>query len=175
MARKLIKRWLPDPEWIKAQDSVRMLGDWIHDPNIWHLNRSSVSKAVFIGLFVAFIPLPAQMVIAGFLAVLFRANLPISVVLVWITNPVTMAPIFYLAYRLGCVFLGAPEHPFVFELSWQSLIQLEEIWKPFLLGCLVCGLFCGLLGSTISRILWRWHASKRWHERRLKRQRKTNK
>lgn len=171
MARKFIKRFLPDPEWIKKHDSVQILGNWIHDPNLWHLNRGSVSSAVFIGLFVAFIPLPAQMLIAGFFAVLFRANLPISMVLVWITNPVTMAPIFYLAYSVGCAVIGAPEHPFVFHLSWESLSQLVNIWKPFLLGCFLCGLFFALLGSTAARLLWRWYAIKRWHERRLKRKR----
>ncbi len=170
MARKLIKRYLPDPEWIKTQSSIRFLGSWAHEPNLWHLNRYSVSTAVFIGLFVAFMPIPTQMVLAGFCAIIFRANLPISMLLVWVTNPITIAPIFYLAYSVGSALIGAPEQEFVFELSWEFIGQLSHFWQPLLLGCFLCGLFFALLGSTAVRLLWRWHVIKRWKERRLKRQ-----
>jgi uncharacterized protein (DUF2062 family) len=170
MARKFIKRVLPDPEWFKTQNSIQMLGNWAHEPNLWHLNRYSVSTAVFIGLFVAFMPIPTQMLLAGLCAIVFRANLPISVILVWVTNPITIAPIFYLAYGVGSAVIGAPGDEFVFKLSWEFLGQLAEFWQPFLLGCFLCGLFFGLLGSTAARLLWRWHVIKRWRERRAKRQ-----
>ena len=169
MARKLIKRYLPNHEWFKTQKSLQILGSWAYDPNLWHLNRYSVSAGVFIGLFVAFIPLPTQMLMAGLFAILFRANLPISVILVWVTNPVTMAPMFYMAYEVGSTIIGGPDKEFVFELSWEFLGQLAHFWEPFLLGCFFCGLFFGLPGSATARILWRWHVFKRWHERRLKR------
>ena len=109
------------------------------------------------------------MVIAGFCAIIFRANLPISVLLVWVTNSVTMTPIFFLAYSVGSAILGSGGHDFYFELSWQFLTQISLFWKPFLLGCFLCGLFFGLLGSTTIRLLWRWYVIKRWHERRLNR------
>ena len=170
MARKLIKRFTPSPEWVKKQHSLKVLGDWIHDPNLWHLNRHSVATAAFIGLFVAFIPLPAQMLIAAFLALLFHANLPISVALVWITNPFTMAPIFYIAYQVGTAVMGTPASQFAFEPTWQWLSSgLTKNWQPFLLGCLLCGLFFGLLASAAVRWAWRWHTIQRWHERRSKR------
>ncbi len=171
MARKLIKRFIPSPEWVQKQHSLKVLGDWIHDPNIWHLNRYSVANATFIGLFVAFVPLPAQMIIAALLAILFRANLPISVTLVWFTNPLTIAPIFYIAYNVGAAVMGSGGNQFAFELSWQWLShELSQNWQPFLLGCLLCGLFSGLLASATVRWAWRRHTIKRWHERRLKRQ-----
>ena len=95
MTKKFIQRFLPDPTWIKNHQSLRFLGDWLHDPNIWHLNRRSASMAVFIGLFIAFVPLPSQMLMAAVLAVLLRVNLPLSVLLVWVSNPITMPPLFY--------------------------------------------------------------------------------
>ena len=170
MARKFIKRYTPDPEWVKKQKSLHLMGSWVHDPNIWHLTRHSVAMASFLGLFIAFIPLPLQMVMAVFAAVFFRANLPITIILVWISNPVTMPALFYLAYKVGAAVMGAPEQVFVFELSWLWLTnEISQIWQPFLLGCLLCGLFSGLLASAFVRYAWRWHTIHRWHERRLKR------
>ena len=65
MPKKLIKKYLPDPEKLKQQKSLQFLGDRLHEPNLWHLNRRSVSLAFAIGLFVAWIPTPTQMAIAA--------------------------------------------------------------------------------------------------------------
>ena len=62
--------------------SLHLLGDWIYASNLWHINRYSASMAFFVGLFVAFMPIPGQMVLAAVLAVLFGCNLPLSVGLV---------------------------------------------------------------------------------------------
>lgn len=174
MARKLIKRYIPDSEWIKKQKSLQLLGSWIHDPDIWHLTRHSVSMACFIGLFVAFIPLPIQMILAALAAILFRANLPVAIILVWVSNPLTMPALFYLAYKVGVAVIGVtPEPGFTFELSWQWLSTgIVHIWQPFILGCLLCGSFFGLAASAFIRYAWRWHTVRRWHQRRLKRERR---
>lgn len=174
MSKKTIQRFLPDPDLIKNQKSLQFLGRWIHDPNLWHINRRCTSSAVFIGLFMAFIPLPSQMILAAITAVIFRANLPLSVAMVWISNPITMPPLFYMAYNVGVALLGNPETAeFTFELTWEWVSTgLSSIWQPFLLGCLVCGLFFGLLGSAILRLTWRFHVIQLWKERRHKRQSK---
>ena len=170
MARRLLKRYLPDPDRIKHHKSLQFLGSWIHNPNLWHLNRNSVASAVFIGLFVAYIPLPGQMIIAAFMAIVFHANLPISVSLIWITNPLTMPPLYYLAYKVGAAITGTTTGKFHFELSWEWVTNgLSHNWEPFVIGCLLTGIFFGLVGSTLIRVLWRWYVIRRWHERRLRR------
>lgn len=95
MPRRLFKRYMPTPDSIKGNKSLRFLGKLIHDPNLWHLNRHSVARAMAIGLFWAMIPMPMQMLAAAAVAIPLRANLPISIGLVWLTNPITMPPIFY--------------------------------------------------------------------------------
>ena len=150
--------------------SLHILGDWIYAGNLWHINRYSSSMAFFVGLFVAFMPVPGQMVIAALLAVLLNCNLPLSVSLVWITNPVTMPPIFYLAYRLGALIIGVPVEPIHFELSFHWLAySLASIWQPFLLGCLLCGLFFGSLGYFVVNMLWRWRVVRHLRERKRRR------
>jgi hypothetical protein len=99
--KKLIKRYLPDHQTLRTHRHLQVFGARLHDPNLWHLNRRSASGAFAVGLFVAFIPLPLQMLLAAALAIVTQVNLPVSVALVWITNPVTMPPIFYFCYRVG--------------------------------------------------------------------------
>lgn len=152
--------------------SLAILGDWIYATNLWHINRYSASMAFFVGLFVAFMPIPGQMVAAALLALLFRCNLPLSVGLVWITNPVTMPAIFYIAYKLGAMVVDVPMQETNFELSYHWLTHsLSAIWKPFLLGCLLCGLFFGSLGYFVINVLWRLRVARMLRERRRRQRR----
>ena len=96
MPKKFIRRVLPDFAAVLKHKSMRWTVPLIRDPNILHLNRESVSLAVFIGILVAFLPLPGQTFVAAGLALWWGANLPLSILCIWISNPVTIAPIFFL-------------------------------------------------------------------------------
>ncbi len=133
------------------------------------MNRRSVAGAVFIGLFCAFLPLPSQMVFAAILAILFKCNLPIAVALVWISNPITMAPMFYFAYRLGAWLLDMQISVASIDMSLEWLWNnLHAIGYPLLFGSLVCGWVSGVSGFVITRVLWRLHVISRWKERRAR-------
>jgi uncharacterized protein (DUF2062 family) len=69
MPKKFMKRYLPTPEKVQSIESLRFLGDILHEPNLWHINRHSVSRAFLIGLFLSFIPMPFQMAAAAALAI----------------------------------------------------------------------------------------------------------
>ena len=173
MPRKLFKRWLPDPKKIRETPGLRFLGTLLHDPNLFHLNRHSVSVAFFVGLFVCFLPTPGQMALAALGALLFRCNLPIAVALIWISNPLTFPVIFYAAYKVGARVLGRPHGHFTFELSWDWLTSgFVAIWEPLLLGCLMFGVFFGAAGYLLIQWFWRWHVADRWKQRRERRQKK---
>jgi len=166
MPRRLIKRYTPDPAVLKKHKHLRHLGDWLHDENLWHLNRHSVSGGVASGLFWAMIPMPMQMLAAAFTAVLFRINLPISVALVWLTNPITMPAIFYFCYVIGTWLLGKPADAGEFQMSLEWIgAELNSIWKPLYLGGFVAGTVLAILGYCAMRIYWRWHVLKRYRKR----------
>ena len=158
---------MPDPKTIKNHKSLSLFGEMLHAPNLWHMNRKSIAGAFAIGLFFAWWPVPFQMVLAAAAAIWFRMNLPLSVVLVWITNPVTMPVMFYIAYVVGTWIIGVPATAFHFELTLDWLMTgLSVIWKPFLTGCLVLATISSLIAYGTIQILWRISISKRWALRR---------
>lgn len=173
MPRKLFKRYAPDPNSIRSHHSLQWLGSSLESPNIWHMNKQSVARAFFIGLFVAFLPVPMQMVLAALGSLWVHANLPISVALVWITNPLTFAPMFFFAYKVGAAVLQIETNIRESALSGSNITeQLSLIWQPLLLGSLICGLCSGLIAYIVIGQVWRWHVSKQWQQRKLKHRRK---
>lgn len=122
-----------------------------------------------IGLFVAFVPLPVHNLLAACLAVMFRVNLPLAVLFVWVSNPFTVVPQTIVSYKAGIWLMGAPPSELSFEASVDGVVQLlSQSWQPFVLGCFALGVLSALLGHVAVRGLWRWHLIKGWKERHSK-------
>lgn len=158
MPKKIIKKLMPHPSRITEHTIIKKLGPALQDPGIWHINRRSVSGAIALGIFCAFMPMPFQMLLAALGAILFRVNILIAVPTVWISNPITIPPLFYFCYQVGVWLLDAKSEHFHFELSFAWLANESSlIWQPFLLGCFVVGSISALLGYGVIRLLWRYH------------------
>ena len=174
MARKTLRKLLPHPDVIIHNRWIKLLGPRLQDPSLWHINRRSFPLAVALGIFCAFIPVPFQMLIAAAAAVWIRVNILVAVPMVWLSNPVTMGPMYYFCYLVGAEILGVEPTGFTFELSFDWLLsELAAIWQPFLLGCLVVGLFVSLSAFILVRVLWHMHIlrhikirARRLHNRR---------
>ena len=174
MPQNRLKRYLPTPAQLRKNKLLRPVAHLLVNNELWHMNRRSVAGAVFIGLFSAFMPIPTQMVLAAFLAIAFRCNVPISVALVWITNPITIPPMFYFSYRLGAWLLDMQLSADSIDLSVSWLWEnLGTIGYPLLFGCFVCGWVSGVTGFVITRVVWRWHVISRWRARREARRART--
>jgi len=173
MPRKIFKRFMPDQDRIRNHKFLnKIFGKLLHDPNLLHLNRRSIAGAMAVGLFFAFVPLPSQMVLAAGTAIWLRVNLPLSVSMVWLTNPFTIPPIFYFCYQLGTWLMGTPTENLHFEVTWAWLsIAGAEVLEPFLLGCLVMSVLSAILGWSTVRLLWRLRLIQLI---KLRRQRKQN-
>jgi uncharacterized protein len=170
LIQKMLHRFLPNPDVIIHHKNLQFLGKRLHEPNLWHLTRRSISIAFAVGLFCAWIPTPTQMAFAAMGAIYFRANLPISVVLVWITNPITMPPLFYFAYRVGLSFMNLESPSATFQFSVESIWSgLGDVWQPFLVGCLILGISCSVAGYHGIRYFWAYEIKKKWAARQAKR------
>jgi len=151
MPKRWLRRHLPAPETVRNQSSLHWLRDLLHEGDLWHLNRRSIAGAAFIGVFCAFLPMPFQMLLAALLAIAYKCNLPLSVVLVWISNPLTYIPIFLFNYRVG---------------AWL-LEQLIPLWT----GSLVTGLVLAAMAFGTVKLGWRLLVQRRWQARKTLRQR----
>ena len=169
MLRKKLKKLIPTRARIKQIKLHERLGTWIYRPSLWHINRHSVSMAIFVGLSIAFVPAPGQTLLAAFFALQLRCNLPLALTVIWVSNPVTMPVLYYFSYRVGALLLQVPDTSFDFELNWQWLSGTSaSIWKPLLLGCFTCGVTAGALGYFSMNMIWRTHVARRWRSRSQK-------
>jgi uncharacterized protein len=166
MPKHLLKRYTPDARTIREHKYLRVFARFLDDPNLFHMNRRSVSGAFAAGLFWAMIPIPVQMIAAAATAILVRVNLPISVALVWLTNPITMPPVFYFNYLVGTWILGHPAEVGEFHptLEWVGEL-IANNWLPLYFGSVVVGVVSGLVGYIGIRAYWRWHIVNRFRTR----------
>ena len=170
MAKEIIKRYMPNQDAIKKHKHLQFLGEKLHEPNLWHLNRHSVARAFAAGLFVAWLPIPGQMVVVAMAALYFRANMAISVALVWITNPLTWVPLFYPAYRIGLWFLNVTP-PTNFQFTFDNVMaHLGALWLPLLFGCLLVGTIFAVVGYFGIQYFWSWHVTRKWQHRKQARE-----
>ncbi|MEM1433328.1 MAG: DUF2062 domain-containing protein [Pseudomonadota bacterium] len=178
MHKRSFKRHLPTAQSLRENKALRPLEKWLNKPELWQFNRRSVSGAFFVGLFSAFLPVPSQMVAAAIFAVYARVNLPIATGLVWITNPLTIPPMFFFCYRLGAWLLDAEVKIDGIRLEWSWLVEtynsvaFTDVLFPLVFGCLVVGWTAGVSGFVIVRVAWRAQVIKRWQERRQLRRHK---
>lgn len=169
MPKHLIKKYFPDRDTIRNHKHLQVFGNLLHDANLWHMNRRSVSGAFAAGLFWSMIPIPLQMLAAAACAIIFRVNMPISVALVWLTNPITMPPIFYINYLFGAWLMQSPPLEKGFEVSMEWFTEsMHLIWQPLYVGSFVSGIILGVIGYACIRLLWRLHIIARFKEKREK-------
>ncbi len=149
---------------------ARWFGPIINDPHLLHLNRHSVSTAFFIGVFTAFLPIPGQIFVATGLALFFHCNLPIALLLIWISNPLTIPPLLIALYQLGQWILGAPPSITAFQFNWTWISEnFTSFYLPTLLAGIICGLIFGGISFLSLRVLWRWKVINEWSARKRRR------
>ncbi len=181
MPRKLFRKYLPTHAAISENRYVVRFGSWFRHHNLWHLHRRSVAGGVAVGMFAGLIPgsNPVQFAAGALLAVAFRVNLPIAVVVTLYTNPLTILPLYYLAFKLGQLVLGdsgAIMPSLTFDLDWKGLAGwfpaavdwLTSIGKPLLVGLPLLALALSAIGYAATRLAWRCYVVNAWQRRKFK-------
>ena len=166
MPRRYLKRIMPDHRTMREHPHLQRFGQRLTEPKLWHLNRHSIALGLALGLFIGFMPILGQMFVAAALAILIRVNLPIAVMAVWVTNPITMGPIYFIAYQIGAAVLAMPVAEQTFTMSWEWFThEFIAIWQPLILGSFVLGTIAAILGVLFVRIFWRVIVVRNWLKR----------
>ncbi len=184
MPRKFFRRYLPTHASISANPwFVRFgaqFGGSLQHPNLWHLNRHSVAGGVAVGLFAGLIPGPLQMLGALALAIPLHVNLPVALLVTLYTNPLTIVPLYVLAYEYGALLIGANANGVVvkaFEMDWLHLadsMRLLADWclslgKPLAVGLPALALTLAAVGYFAVKLAWRLNVALAWRARRARR------
>lgn len=134
--------------------SILMLDDSAH----------SIALGTAIGMFIALTPtVGIQMLMVVCLAFvtrpLFRFNQIASLITVYISNPLTIVPIYWFDYKIGTYFVGGSltqkDFARILEFEgfsgwWETVTQLLlEVGSPLIIGSLIVGSFFGLITYPI--------------------------
>jgi uncharacterized protein (DUF2062 family) len=166
VAPKFLRKYQPAFDAIRDHPLCVRYASWLRHPRLWHLNRRSVPGAVAIGLFAGLVPGPLQMLTALLIAVPLRQNLPLALLTTLYTNPLTLVPLYVLAYTYGHFLMGssAPDvHIDPLHMKWSELVALGE---PLALGLFALALTLAAIGYVAVGIAWRIHVVRAWRRRK---------
>src|SRR5579863_2973619 len=179
MPRKFLNKFLPDRDTLHA----KLHGKWylrpfdfmMHDPALWHIGRRGTCRALALGAFVCCLPVPGHIFIAVLGALYWRVNMPVAMAAVWINNPLTIGPIYFIAYKLGehilrVLHLGEDTRGAITQ-PWlvPELSKAWHILEPVLLGGVIEGLLFAIVAYVAFDLAWRLSIRGRWKIRQAAR------
>ena len=181
MPRKFFRKYLPSHATISENRHVARFGSLLTHHNLWHLHRRSVAGGFAVGMFAGLIPgsNPVQFTAAALLAIGFRVNLPIAVIVTLYSNPFTIVPLYFLAFKLGQLVAmdsGASMPELAFHLEGKgfrewlpaALEWLTSIGKPLLIGLPLLAIILAAISYPLVRVAWRCYVVQAWRRRKIK-------
>ena len=140
------------------------------------INRRSVTRAVGIGLFWGFIPMPMQMLAVIATTPFFKFNVPIAISMVWLSNPFTMPPMYYMEYLTGNFILGQEGIQNIeMTVEWFKT-NIGDIFVPLYVGTAFYSIVVsGLIYLILNRLWVHSVKSEKEEKNTHRRQREENK
>ena len=122
---------------------------------------------------------PVQFAVAALLAITFRVNLPVAAIITLYTNPLTIVPLYVLAYGIGSLFFASDHAALSYPpaVNWSQLgasIEAYFAWllalgKPLALGLFVLAAGLAIIGYLVVQLAWRTHTILAWRRRKATR------
>jgi uncharacterized protein (DUF2062 family) len=138
---------------------------------LWSFSPQSVTPAIYAGTILSLLPVfGIQLPLACIGALLLRANLPIFVALQFITNWLTIVPIYYICYQIGrlaLLLVAVHVEPLTMEQlrefmencahsQWaENGIYLAKVFAITSLGSLILGLFVAVVFDFAFKLMRR--------------------
>lgn len=175
----VIRKYTPTREEMARNKYLAPIAHRFLAPELWRFTRRSVPRGVALGVFAGFIIPFGQIFLAAFLALPARANVPLSALVTFITNPFTFPLWAVAANRIGSFILkidkvatgGAAETEMA-SGRWAWLIEMFEGAGVTVLvtifGFVVLAVIGAALGYLIAGLIWRFVVARK-RKKRLKR------
>lgn len=168
-----LTRHVPTRETVHQHRLLRPFAPYLGHAALWRMTRRSVPRGVALGLFIAVIFPVMHTVIAAVLAIPARANVAIAAAFTLLVNPLTIPPLYYLAYRIGSWELHhdatlvnpAAAERVSGELS-RLLFWVHQASGPIAVGVMTIAVGLALFGYGASALVWRFWSHSRWRQRR---------
>lgn len=161
------KGWLhrlaPTREQLEQNRWLRPFAHNVLRPELWRFTRRSVPRGVALGLFIGVIIPMAHFVVAAALAMFVRANVPVALAATFIGNPLTVAGLWWLAYRIGEALLHADAMTQMAPMATamqqtqtdQLLTRVTGAGEDTALGLLVVATVLASVGYVLATWIWR--------------------
>lgn len=175
---KMLMRYLPRKATLHNYPFIKFFANTARKRHyLWSFRSTEVIPALYAGFILTMLPLiGVQVPIAFALALIFRANLVILVALQFVSNTLTLVPIYTADYYVGhyiLTFFGADPAPsleemniFASEVGFKEAFknldfpQMMEIGKKvvsafrdMMLGGAIIGYICGFISAVLYRLL----------------------
>lgn len=167
------QRHIPTREQLERNRFVRPFAHRILHSELWRFTRRSVPRGVALGLFVGvMIPL-AHFVVATFLAVFVRANIPAALLATFVGFPVIYVGIVALAYKIGNWLLHLDASTAIQPISETMhatntgtfLERLTGAGTETALGLLIIATVLSSVGYLVTSFGWRWWVGRKRRQR----------
>lgn len=153
-----LRRLIPTREQLEGNRWLRWLAPWFGQPALWRWSRHGVALGVALGVFFGVLIPLAQIPLSAAAAVLLRANLPAAAASTLVSNPITFAPIYIAAYKLGEALTGEEAAPpkkrpaAEAHAAWTQ--HLLDLGKPLLLGLGLMAVLAAAASYAAVSLIW---------------------
>ena len=168
--RSRLRRLIPTREQLQAGRFTRWLAPFLGHAKLWHWSRRGVAAGVAVGIFFGLLVPIAQIPLSVGAAIVMGANVPAAVSSTLVSNPLTFAPIYYLAYRTGLLVTGDEVHHPERELARITaradadearaggvrgvVERVRALGKPLIIGLAIFAVAGGLLAYVLIWAGW---------------------
>ncbi|KWV96484.1 hypothetical protein ASS64_03680 [Erythrobacter sp. AP23] len=169
---------MPTREQMARNKYLRPIAHRFLTPELWRFTRRSVPRGVALGIFAGFIIPVGQIFLAAFMALPARANVPLSALVTFITNPFTFPFWAVVANKLGAFILkvdlattGGAAQDEINSGRWAWLIEMfEGVGVTVLVtifGFIIMAVVGAAVGYLLAGVVWRFVVARK-RQRRLR-------
>lgn len=167
----LIRKHMPTREEMAQNKYLAPIAHRFLSPELWRFTRRSVPRGIALGLFTAFIVPVGQIFLAAFLALPTRANVPLSALATFITNPFTLPFWLIAANRVGAFVLKMDAattdvlNHMMADGGWTMAVEAFEVAGVTAFGFIVLAVVSAAVGYLIGSVTWRLIVAGKWARR----------